>query len=454
MTAHHLRDQRIALALTNALAWIRAKPLMRDLYRHLPARLRAIMSARLDALVHRKLRFNRTPRWSAQQEGESCVTLPVELASNGPGINVFGYLRGEFGLAESARLFSRALIDAGVPVALFDVQLDLPHAMGDRALARWTSESTPYSTNLIFVNPDFLGEAFATIGAERLAGKSRIACWFWELPIVPADWQPAIENVDAILVASAFIAEAFGKVTKKPILHVPLPFYPGPDSGLERVDFDLQEDAFHFLCMFDFHSSIARKNPHATIEAFKRAFPDRQDVRLLVKSSNGRFHPDALRELLVLVSADSRITLRDDVLERCHLQSLLRCCDAFVSLHRAEGFGLVMAEAMGIGKPVVATRWSGNLDFMTDSNSVLVDFRLREVRAGEYLHEPGDTWAEPDIDAAAKCMLRLVEDQAYARGIGQAALLSVQAQLSPQVIGERLAHHIAVLEADSSRLKS
>ena len=287
----------------------------------------------------------------------------------------------------------------------------------------------------------------AVIGHARFEGKPRVACWFWELPQIPGEWLPAIQNVDAILVASAFVEDAFRKVTDKPIIRVPLPYYPSVDSGLTRRDFGLEEGVYQFLCMFDFHSSMARKNPLAVIDAFKRAFPTRADVRLLIKSSNGHFHQQALRELLAQTANDVRVVVRDDIIEKAHVQSLLRCCDAFVSLHRAEGFGLVMAEAMGLGKPVIATRWSGNLEFMTRDNSCLVDFELRPVRTGEYPHVPGDVWAEPDVDDAARHMKYLVEDREWAAGLGKSARESLLAQLDPYAIGMQLAEKMASVKA-------
>ncbi len=436
-------DQRSAFGLLSALAWIRGNALLRMAYRIVPASLRARLNARLTEQAHARLRFARNSRWKNRP-----ATLPLirpTAAHGASGVNVFGYLSGEFGLGESARLYSRSLMDANMPCSFFNIDLDLPHGMDDDSFANLFGDAAPYDSNLIFVNPDFLQQAIANVGEEHFRGKCNIACWFWELPRIPLEWSPAIAQVDAILVASRFVEEAFRAVTDKPILRVPLPYYPGPDSGLTRSDLGLETEALIFLCMFDFHSSVARKNPQAAIEAFKRAFPEGEGVRLLIKSSNGNSHEQALRDLLALTADDPRIIVRDDIIDRAHVQALIRCCDVFVSLHRAEGFGLVMAEAMGLGKPVVATRWSGNLEFMDEQNSCLVDFGLRPVRAGEYPHVPGDEWAEPDVDHAARFMRQLAADHALRHRLGVAAREAVVTQLNPDAVGAKLAEQLCIL---------
>jgi len=290
-----------------------------------------------------------------------------------------------------------------------------------------------------FVNPDYLDVALTSIGHARMQGRHVIACWFWELDVIPESWLPAIEHVDEIMVASGFLEAAFRKVTDKPILRVPIPLSERPDSGLQRTDFGLPERKFIFLCSFDFHSFVARKNPHAVIGAFRAAFPHgRDDVRLLVKSSNGHMHPDALRELIAVTGGDARVILRDEVIEAAHVHALQRCCDAYVSLHRAEGFGLGLAECMALGKPVIATGWSGNLEFMTPSNACLVGYKLVPV-AGRYPESDGAMWAEADVMDAANAMRRLADNPQGAIELGRTASRDIREHLAP----ERAARHLS-----------
>ena len=348
------------------------------------------------------------------------------------GANVFGYLRGQFGLAESARSYVSALLGAGYPLSLVDIALDLQHGLNDSTLDRSIGESAPYDTNIIFVNPDYLRQAMDAIGAARLRGRYTIACWFWELPRVPREWLWALDVVDEILVASEFVAQAFREVTDKSILLVPLPLSDSVDSGATRDDFGLPIDKFIFLTSFDFHSSVHRKNPHATIEAFRKAFPSgREDVCLLVKTSNGHLYADELHDLLALSLQDPRILLRNQIIDKTHMHALQRCSDAYISLHRSEGFGLGLAECMRLGKPVVGTAWSGNMDFMNNENSCLVDYSLIPVVEGQYMHGAGTFWAQADTSHAAGYMRRLVDDDKFREAISRNAAADTKSLLSP-----------------------
>lgn len=421
---------RISLALLNLTDWVRTRPWLRVLYCRLPGLWRSWLYDVMRGVASSRLRFLRTRAWSRPLPATPVVVAPV--CSELPGVNILGYLRGDFGLAEGARAYARALLASGTPVALVDIALDIPHSMGDQSLEAYIGNTLRYPVSLVFVNPDYLEAALAQIGCTRCDGHYVIACWFWELPMIPRAWLPALALVDEILVSSRFIEEAMRKITDKPVMHVPLPLGEIFDSGLQRADFGL-DDSFTFLTTFDFNSWIARKNPYAVLRAFAAAFPlDRSDVCLLVKTSNGHRHPEALRNLLLHAAADPRVIVRDEVIDRAHLNALLRCCDAYVSLHRAEGFGLGLAECMSMGKPVIATGWSGNLEFMSADNAMLVDVRLVPVCDGEYPHELGDVWAEPNIDTAANAMRSLVDDPGHAKALGRKAAASIRDSLSLQ----------------------
>lgn len=414
------------------MAWLHAQAWINRAYRKLPLGWRQALGVTLAKRLSARTHFTRTAAWAHRLPAAKTLAMPA--ARDIPGVNILGYLSGQFGLAESARLYAGALISQGTPVALFDIELALPHSQNDRTFERYLTRDLPYPVSIIFVNPDYFERALEHIGRERLKGHHLIACWFWELPQIPSSWKPALAQVDEILVASRFIEDAVRLATDKPVLRVPLPL-PETfiDSGLQRSDFGLEEDHFVFLLTFDFNSWIARKNPYAALRAFQLAFGDgRDDVRLVVKTTNGHRHPSLLQALLDATTADARIIVRDQVLDRGHVAALQRCCDAYVSLHRAEGFGLGLAECMAMGKPVIATAWSGNLEFMDPDNSMLVDYRLTEVRDGEYPHEPGDMWAEADVHNAAAAMRKLQQDSAFALELGRRAEQSVKASLAPK----------------------
>ncbi|MCC8625486.1 glycosyltransferase family 4 protein [Xanthomonas vesicatoria] len=433
---------RSGLAGLRFQSWVLRQPWLRPVYRVFPRNLRDRVSSALSARSVVQTQFRRTDAWElSSKSAEISVPNAGDVADTrltSVGINIIGYIRGEFGLAESARMYARALINAGVPVSLYDLDLGLPHSWKDRSLDGFIDQHMPHKVTVVFVNPDYLGAAFEKVGRARMEGHYVIACWFWELEVIPSSWLSAIALVDEIMVASKFVEDAFRCITDKPIMRLPLPLSDQRDSGLQRQDFGLESEAFVFLFTFDFHSFLARKNPQAVVHAFKNAFPEgRNDVCLVVKSSNGHMYPEQMAELLSLVAEDQRILLRDEVIDKTHVRALQRCCDVYVSLHRAEGFGLGLAECMSLGKPVIATGWSGNMEFMTDSNSCLIDYDLVPV-AGRYPESNGARWAEPRIASAAAAMRRLADDPVQARRLGEAARADIYTRLAPQNVAQHL----------------
>lgn len=402
-------------------------------------------------LLRRRLRFSRTRAWPTTTGGGCAGAAPSTAAAgsnNRPGVNIYGFLSGEFGLAESARQYTRALVAHGVPVALHDLDIPIPHGRNDQEFAAWYADEAPFPVSLLFVNPDCSDAALEVIGEQALQGKYLMACCFWELSEIPKSWMSALDRFDELIVASAFNESAFKAVCRKPVLRVPVPITQLPGTGLSRRDFGLTDAPFLFLCTFDFNSSMDRKNPLAVIESFSRAFARRRDqVGLLIKTANGFRYPDALRRLVKAAATDSRIVVRDDIIGRSELHALQACCDAYVSLHRSEGFGLGMAEAMLLGKPVIATGWSGNLEFMDAGNSCLVNYRLVTVEPGQYGDAVGQHWAEPDVVHAAEWMRRLVSDRKLASILGAQAAADIARRLSPAASAVTLAERLDELAA-------
>jgi glycosyltransferase involved in cell wall biosynthesis len=403
----------------------------------------------------RHARFDRLP--SLQDGDFEPRYTPARPGSGESGINLFAYFHGRFGLAEAARCYARALLSNRAPVSLSDLRLNLRHDFDDKSLDSVLDGKAPYDVNIVFVNPDYLDQALEQIG-ERLGRRPLIGCWFWELERVPGEWMAALDSVDAVLVASAFVQEAFERVTDKPIYRVPLPLSSDNDSGLTRSSFGLDASDFVYLTSFDFHSWVERKNPYAVLAAFALAFPrGNEATRLVIKTSNAEHHPDAFAALVRAASRDSRIMVRNQVLEAAHLHSLQRCCDAYVSLHRAEGFGLGIAECMAQGKPVIATAWSGNMEFMTPDNSCLVGYTMIDVAPGAYLHPEQQRWANPSIAEASCWMRRLFDDRELARSIGARARASIRTTLAPERAAQNLlaiVEHVRSTARTSSLIRS
>jgi len=422
-------ERRFSAAVGRIGRWAGDRAWLRSMYRRLlPDSLRESVSSALREHGQRRLRFERTLLWDAEAPDN---LQPYVMADTAPseGVGLLGYFRGQFGLGECARAYARALLDAGYPASLREADVDVPHSMGDSRLLAHLGQGPEHDIQIVFVNPDH----FARVVERSTSAKQYIiGFWFWELAQVPSSWQSALDAVDEVMVASEFVAEAFRAVTDKPVTRITYPLYPAECSSLGRADFGIPESSFAFLCTFDVNSAIERKNPSAVIRAFRAAFADDdRDVFLMLKSANGHRRPDQLQRLLNEIGDDGRIVLRDDVIDVRHLRALQHCCDAYVSLHRAEGLGLGMAECMKAGKPVIATGWSGNRQFMTEDNSLLVDSVPILVRRGEYPDAEGMSWAEPDEGHAAELMRRLVDDRTWAARIGSRAARDIDETLSP-----------------------
>lgn len=345
------------------------------------------------------------------------ISLERATPCNGSGVNLIGYVRGGLGLAENVRSFARALSAACFPFTLIDANVLAPDRNIDTSLAIDVSTDAKFDIDLYFVNPDQLNAALQGLGSR--SDHYRIGYWFWELERVPDEWIAAIDLVDEIWVSSQFVQKAFSQVTAKPVILIPM-VVEIDELGVGSMLGDRRDQpAFTFLFSFDFHSYIERKNPVAVIDAFRSAFPvDRKDVRLVLKSINGDIFQSQFYELIEYVLKDPRILIQDGFISRQQMIALMASADAYVSLHRSEGFGLGLAESMYLGKPVIGTAYSGNVEFMTPDNSCLVDYIMIEVKPGDYMHGEGQYWAAPDINDAARHMRRLVDDPAYATALG------------------------------------
>jgi glycosyltransferase involved in cell wall biosynthesis len=204
-----------------------------------------------------------------------------------------------------------------------------------------------------------------------------------------------------------------------------------------------------FLFMFDYLSTIQRKNPIGLIEAFKRAFAPGEGPQLLLKTINGPLRP--LAEEAVLWAAHDRADIHviDCSLSATERDALMATCDCYVSLHRSEGFGLTMAEAMALGKPVIGTAYSGNLEFMTDDTSMLVPFAPVRVPRGCGPYPPDATWADPDLDEAARAMRTLASDPAAAAALGTRARDHIARHHSVESRVDFVRHRLATLRSSA-----
>ena len=415
------------------------------------------MSARLRAAAHR-VRLYLAPRigrfvpaalkartrgWTALPEAGR-AHVPYEPGADPEGVNLIGYLKAEMGLGQGARLYARALEAAGLPHALVSTAVGNASRHRDRTLDGRLSGQPVYNVDLVHVNAEQLPLLHAVLPKETWDRRYRIGVWLWELEDLPESWRGAFDLVDEVWTPSDFTTAAVAKVSPVPVRTVPYGVVAEPAPGRTRASFGLPEDAFLFLSMYDARSFAARKNPEGAVDAFLRAFgPEDVSVGLVVKANQAsRADLAALRRR---IGGARNVRIVRGTLARGDVDALISCCDAVLGLHRSEGFGLVLAEAMLLGKPVVATGWSGNLEFMDEGTACLVAYRLEPV-GGAYPHAaPGARWAEPDLDDAARWMRRLATDAVFRARIAAAGQERIRRDFSPERSGERMRARLAEL---------
>ncbi|MFO1312297.1 MAG: FkbM family methyltransferase [Burkholderiales bacterium] len=354
-----------------------------------------------------------------------------------PGINFLGFAFGEFGLGESMRSLARACESGGIPFVVKDVEQHLSTRQSDTSLAAHLVDDLRHTVSLMCVNPDLLPQVRPLLARTRERGGIAIGYWYWELETTPRMWEPAYDAVDEVWCATQFVADAVRRATGKPVIKIPPPLEVVAPEGFDRGDFGLPGGRFLFLFTFDYNSFVKRKNPEGVIDAFRAAFPpSRGDVGLVIKSVNGANHPERVAAMMARAGGDPRIVAIDRFLSREASYGLILAADAYVSLHRSEGLGLGLCEAMALGRPTIATAYSGNLEFMNAANSLLVDYRLVPVLPGDYLvDDERFVWADPDIESAARAMRALADDRALRARIAEAG----QREIATRFTRERTA---------------
>jgi glycosyltransferase involved in cell wall biosynthesis len=335
------------------------------------------------------------------------------------GVNVAGYFESELGVGEAARLVVAALDTADV--ALLPVHgSSVPSSRQGHPFTSLDADGARFPVNLVCVNADGLPTFSEEVGKSFFAGRHTIGMWWWEVSRIPIEWRSMFEIVDELWVGSEHVAKALSIDSPVPVYTVTLPVPCPRIEALGRERLGLPE-GFAFLFMFDYHSVFERKNPLAVIEAFGRSFAPGSGATLVLKCVNSASDPTSHARLLAAADGHRDVRVLDGYLSPTENDALIAACDCYVSLHRSEGFGLTSAEAMALGKPVIATAYSGNLDYMTPKNSYLVDYELRDIGAGNAPYPAGGHWAQPDLEQAAVLMREVFEDQVAARAIGERA---------------------------------
>jgi len=371
-------------------------------------------------------------------------------------VALHGHLSAQFGLAGGAAATARLLEAIGCQLIPKDLQL-ATHPSVLQAPAAAAPGRAP-QLDLVHTNPNLLAANPELLEPASLQAPLRIGYWAWELEAFPEGWEPYFSDYDEIWCPSGFAAQALAQRSPVPVIAVPhLPDWPRLDALHARraVRGGRGERPFRFLTLFDFWSTPERKNPLGAIQAFQRAFPAEQHggaaVELLIKTSSASQFPEACQQLMAAAATDHRIRWLHQLLSPAELDALLLSADALVSLHRSEGFGLVLADAMAIELPVIATGYSGNLEFMPPGSAALVPWQFRPIArtCGDY--RQGWPWAEPDLQAAAAAMRRLVEQPAAAQALGRRGAAAVRERLSVERLGAIVRQRLGTLLLKPSR---
>jgi glycosyltransferase involved in cell wall biosynthesis len=366
------------------------------------------------------------------------------------GVNLVGYVRAETGLGQAARGMAAALEAAGVPFAVVDFEEGNLAAQTNLSWAHREEERPGFDVTLLCVNPDNADNLRATLPNALLGSRYVVGNWFWELSELPDVWVKEFSLVNEVWAGSRFVERAVAAKSPVPVVRIPPVVQLAAGPELPRGFFGAPERRFLFLCVCDTMSVLERKNPLGAVRAFKRAFaPGDPRAALLLKFNNPGFHSEGLDAVLEEARGVPNIHTLGRVLSRGEMSALLGTADCLVSLHRSEGFGLVPAEAMRLGKPALLTNWSGNTDYMTPDNSIGIDYELVSLGRDYGPYQSHQVWAEPDTEQAARWMRRLVDEPGLAGRIGARARETIEAGFSPEAVGALVKKRLDEIRRDA-----
>jgi glycosyltransferase involved in cell wall biosynthesis len=383
--------------------------------------------------------WNKQPLWTRKLAIEFYMRLALKKLDSKrkiePGdIVVTGLFGTLSGLGEGVRHLASRLRAAGLTVGKSNVsRVALLDDIDGGDL--WSPSFTNGGVLILSLNPYLLPFAFSSLGARRIGARYVIGIWYWEIQNFPKSWKRAVSCVDEIWAGSRFVAEGLRKIAGSTPVHVvPLPLDVASTPTVPSRD-PLPAFAGKTIVffMYDVRSTHARKNPEGIIKAFRLAAENNSDYQLVIKINNTELWPESEARLKRLAEGCSNIHFMHEKLSNEDMKNLMARVDIVISLHRSEGFGLLMAEGMAAAKPVIATGWSANMDFMTPDSGILIDYDLVPVIDDQHGYDGlNAVWAEPRIEQAAEALRRLIRDPEERARLGQAARRQITAYLSPE----------------------
>jgi hypothetical protein len=394
-------------------------------------------------------------RWIGRAYGRSLArevsrVVPPGVASSGSrllkapdrsigtpleGVNIISHFCNPSGIQQAALWAKAGLERTGLQTSCRDVPILRLTVPVDRE--QWLGLEVFPVTILTHAATPYFASTYYRAGLFQRENVYRIAYWNWELERVPDEWVKMAALVDEIWSPTHFVARTMRSRMPRPVYHMLPGVEVGPIEPVTRSALHIPESHFVFLFMFDLHSQLHRKNPIAVFRAFREAFREDDNATLLIKTSGGDIHSADLALLRETIRGGN-VVLLDELMTRARAYGLIAMSDCFISLHRSEGFGLGLAEAMLMGKPVIATGYSGNLDFMNRENSLLVDYEMVEITEDRPIYTRGNFWAEPSLAHAASLMRDVYEDQDAARSRALRVQPEIERLLSLSAAGERM----------------
>lgn len=321
------------------------------------------------------------------------------------GINVFGFINGEFGIAEATRLNCKAIEEVEIPISLLNYDVRTNHNNNDLTFTNF-SDNAPYPINLVQVSPSTseILHFFEYFDYSLFKGKYNILYVAWESETLPEDYILNINLFDEVWTPSEYCKKCLEKFIALPIKVIPHPIDIDlkPTEDPDALNF-FAKDFFNFLFIFDYNSSIERKNVTNLIKVFKETFDKGENNALLtIKTSKSDRFAVEKQEILQAIGDSKKIKIVEKIFDKNSLNYIISNCDSYISLHRSEGFGLTMAEAMYFGKPTIGTNYSGNLQFMNNENSFLVDAQKVSYGSDDLNYNSNTIWSEPSLEKASQ----------------------------------------------------
>jgi glycosyltransferase involved in cell wall biosynthesis len=372
------------------------------------------------------------------------MSMATNDHSSNPDCLIVGHPYAAIGMGAHCRGVVRSLAAAHGSLSVHDVyKITRPMPREAREFGPLLTEQFSAPVRIFCINGDEIDAVVRTIEQKHEGAFSsgyNIIYPMWELPRYPQEWARHIERFDEVWSPSLHVNAALRAATQRPVFHMPIAVEPRVHELFDRKYFGIPESRYAMLFFFDALSYASRKNPWAAIDVFKRVLAQRPlaKLQLVLKINNSARDAQSLQRLKAEIEPiRDRVTLIDKTMTEEEVKSLVRVCDSFLSLHRAEGFGLGPAEAMFFDKPVVVTAWSGNMDYMSTDNSLGVRYSLVPLGEGDYPHWQDQVWADADLDDAAQKVLMLFENPEFGRQMGKRAGIHMRTHFSHRRQGLR-----------------